>query len=55
VENTCSAQPHSTHSRVPGCSAAITDRITFRCTLIQTDTESYRYQATAAEHAKQGA
>ncbi|MFE2093707.1 ATP-binding protein [Streptomyces sp. NPDC059460] len=26
--------------------AAIADRITFRCTLIQTGTESYRYQAT---------
>ncbi|MFF2659713.1 ATP-binding protein [Kitasatospora sp. NPDC058032] len=25
---------------------AIADRITFRCTLIQTGTESYRYQAT---------
>lgn len=25
--------------------AAIADRITFRCTLIQTGTESYRYQA----------
>ncbi|MFJ9448635.1 ATP-binding protein [Kitasatospora sp. NPDC101235] len=26
--------------------AAIADRITFRCTLIQTGTDSYRYQAT---------
>ncbi|MFD3532637.1 hypothetical protein [Streptomyces sp. NPDC058664] len=26
--------------------AAIADRITFRCTLIQTGTESYRYQTT---------
>ncbi|MGW7309742.1 IS21-like element helper ATPase IstB [Streptomyces sp. NPDC054835] len=26
--------------------AALSDRITFRCTLIQTGTESYRYQAT---------
>ncbi|MFG2177421.1 ATP-binding protein [Streptomyces abikoensis] len=26
--------------------AAIADRITFRCTLIQTGTESYRFQAT---------
>ncbi|MBD0694103.1 ATP-binding protein [Streptomyces sp. CBMA123] len=26
--------------------AAVADRITFRCTLIQTGTESYRYQAT---------
>jgi hypothetical protein len=25
---------------------AIADRITFRCTLIQTGTESYRFQAT---------
>ncbi|WP_425585591.1 ATP-binding protein [Streptomyces lunalinharesii] len=39
----------------PRLCAAIADRITFRCTLIQTGTESYRYQATAAEHAKQGA
>ncbi|WP_380282454.1 hypothetical protein [Kitasatospora purpeofusca] len=26
--------------------AQIANRITFRCTLIQTGTESYRYQAT---------
>ena len=31
-----------------GC-AAIADRITFRCTLIQTGTDSYRYQATHDE------
>nr|WP_274919313.1 IS21-like element helper ATPase IstB [Streptomyces sp. WZ-12] len=31
--------------------AAIADRITFRCTLIQTGTESYRFQATASERA----
>lgn len=28
---------------------AIADRITFRCTLIQTGTDSYRYQATESE------
>lgn len=33
----------------PRLCAAIADRITFRCTLIQTGTESYRYQATEAE------
>ncbi|MFE2866356.1 ATP-binding protein [Embleya sp. NPDC059259] len=33
----------------PRLCAAIADRITFRCTLIQTCTESYRYQATEAE------
>ncbi|MDF3294105.1 IS21-like element helper ATPase IstB [Streptomyces sp. RB6PN23] len=30
----------------PRLCAAIADRITFRCTLIQTGTESYRFQAT---------
>ncbi|MFJ9612425.1 hypothetical protein [Streptomyces noursei] len=30
--------------------AAIADRITFRCTFLQTGTESYRPQATEAEH-----
>lgn len=30
--------------------AAIVDRITFRCILIQTGTESYRLQATEGEH-----
>jgi DNA replication protein DnaC len=34
----------------PRLCAAIADRITFRCTLIQTGTESYRLQATEAEH-----
>ncbi|WP_324605402.1 IS21-like element helper ATPase IstB [Streptomyces sp. NRRL F-2664] len=29
--------------------AAIADRITFRCTLIQTGTDSYRYQVTESE------
>lgn len=33
-------------------SQAIADRITFRCTLIQTGTESYRFQATAAGRTK---
>lgn len=33
----------------PRLCAAIADRITFRCTLIQTGTDSYRYQATEAE------
>ncbi|MFF2412805.1 hypothetical protein [Streptomyces sp. NPDC058092] len=33
----------------PRLCAAIADRITFRCTLIQTGTESYRYQATEFE------
>jgi hypothetical protein len=33
----------------PRLCAAIADRITFRCTLIQTGTESYRFQATEAE------
>lgn len=33
----------------PRLCAAIADRITFRCTLIQTGTDSYRYQATQAE------
>ncbi|WP_405894833.1 ATP-binding protein [Streptomyces sp. NBC_01527] len=33
----------------PGLCAAIADRITFRRTLIQTCTESYRYQATEFE------
>ncbi|MGW5119326.1 ATP-binding protein [Streptomyces noursei] len=32
--------------------AATTDRITFRCTLIQTGTESYRFQATEADRRK---
>ncbi|MFE5587202.1 ATP-binding protein [Kitasatospora sp. NPDC056531] len=34
----------------PRLCAAIADRITFRCTLIQTGTESYRFQATQDEH-----
>lgn len=29
--------------------AAIADRITFRCSLIQTGTESYRFQSTEAD------
>ncbi|WP_415925338.1 ATP-binding protein [Streptomyces sp. ME19-01-6] len=33
----------------PRLCAAIADRITFRCTLIQTGTESYRLQATENE------
>ncbi|MFD7233731.1 ATP-binding protein [Streptomyces syringium] len=33
----------------PRLCAAIADRITFRCTLIQTGTESYRFHATEAE------
>nr|WP_326790283.1 ATP-binding protein [Streptomyces sp. NBC_00151] len=33
----------------PRLCAAIADRITFRCTLIQTGTDSYRYQATQDE------
>ncbi|MCX4799816.1 MULTISPECIES: IS21-like element helper ATPase IstB [unclassified Streptomyces] len=33
----------------PRLCAAIADRITFRCTLIQTGTDSYRYQATEAD------
>ncbi|MEV7872062.1 ATP-binding protein [Streptomyces sp. NPDC088124] len=32
----------------PGLCAAIADRITFRCMLIQTGTDSYRFQATEA-------
>lgn len=44
-----------TRPSLPRLCAAIADRITFRCTLIQTGTESYRYQATAAEHTQQGA
>jgi DNA replication protein DnaC len=35
----------------PRLCAAIADRLTFRCTLIQTGTDSYRFQATEAEHA----
>lgn len=34
----------------PGFCAAIADRITFRCTLIQTGTDAYRYQSTRDEH-----
>lgn len=34
----------------PRLCAAIADRIAFRCTFIQTGTESYRLQATEAEH-----
>ncbi|MEU9476102.1 IS21-like element helper ATPase IstB [Streptomyces sp. NPDC048191] len=34
----------------PRLCAAIADRITFPCTLIQTGTDSYRFQATEAEH-----
>ncbi|MFG2753913.1 ATP-binding protein [Streptomyces xanthophaeus] len=33
----------------PRLCAAIADRITFRCTLIQTGTESYRFRITEAE------
>ncbi|MFI6357573.1 ATP-binding protein [Streptomyces sp. NPDC050743] len=33
----------------PRLCAAIADRITFRCTLIQTGTDFYRFQATEAE------
>ncbi|MFE7392368.1 ATP-binding protein [Streptomyces sp. NPDC057582] len=33
----------------PRLCAAIADRITFRCTLIQTGTESYRFQSTEAD------
>ncbi|MFE7267709.1 hypothetical protein ACFU9B_37760 [Streptomyces sp. NPDC057592] len=35
--------------RHPRLCAAIADHITFRCTLLQTGTKSYRYQATEAE------
>ncbi|MFD7498088.1 ATP-binding protein [Streptomyces sp. NPDC059832] len=38
----------------PRLCAAIADRITFRCTLIQTGTDSYRFQATEADHSAQG-
>jgi DNA replication protein DnaC len=34
----------------PRLCSAIADRLTFKCTLIQTGTESYRLQATEAEH-----
>ncbi|MFF8919052.1 ATP-binding protein [Streptomyces sp. NPDC015032] len=37
----------------PRLCAAIADRITFRCTLIQTGTDSYRFQATEAERGSQ--
>ncbi|MGX1027417.1 DNA replication protein DnaC [Streptomyces ambofaciens] len=30
----------------PRLCAAIADRLTFRCTLLQTGTDSYRFQAT---------
>jgi DNA replication protein DnaC len=33
----------------PRLCAAIADRITFRCTLIQTGTDSYRFQATESD------
>ncbi|MFD3762136.1 ATP-binding protein [Streptomyces sp. NPDC058622] len=33
----------------PRLCAAIADRITFRCTLIQTGTESYRFRITESE------
>ncbi|GGT30465.1 MULTISPECIES: ATP-binding protein [Streptomyces] len=36
----------------PRLCAAIADRITFRCTLIQTGTESYRFRITEAERRK---
>jgi DNA replication protein DnaC len=36
----------------PRLCAAIADRLTFRCTLIQTGTESYRFQATESERQK---
>ncbi|MFR9676597.1 IS21-like element helper ATPase IstB [Streptomyces sp. TR06-5] len=34
----------------PRLCAAIADRITFRCTLLQTGTDSYRFQTTESEH-----
>ncbi|MEU5834031.1 IS21-like element helper ATPase IstB [Streptomyces diacarni] len=37
----------------PRLCAAIADRITFRCTLIQTGTDSYRFQATEADRRAQ--
>ncbi|MGW3495749.1 ATP-binding protein [Streptomyces sp. NPDC001020] len=37
----------------PRLCAAIADRLTFRCTLIQTGTESYRFQATEAARQSQ--
>nr|WP_309074888.1 ATP-binding protein [Streptomyces sp. NWU339] len=39
----------------PRLCAAVADRLTFRCTLIQTGTDSYRFQATEAEHGSQNA
>jgi DNA replication protein DnaC len=36
----------------PRLCVAIADRLTFRCTLIQTGTESYRFQATESERQK---
>ncbi|WP_374119960.1 ATP-binding protein [Streptomyces sp. LS1784] len=36
----------------PRLCAVIADRITFRCTLIQTGTESYRFRGTEAEGAE---
>ncbi|WP_425585582.1 IS21-like element helper ATPase IstB [Streptomyces lunalinharesii] len=39
----------------PRLCAAIADRITFRCTLLQTGTESFRLQATEAHHAARAA
>ncbi|GAA1238045.1 IS21-like element helper ATPase IstB [Streptomyces rhizosphaericus] len=36
----------------PRLCAAIADRITFRCTLIQTGTDSYRFQATESERGR---
>ncbi|MFD5426291.1 ATP-binding protein [Streptomyces sp. NPDC127084] len=37
----------------PRLCAAIADRITFRCTLIQTGTESYRFQTTEQQRRNQ--
>lgn len=39
----------------PRLCAAIADRITFRCTLIQTGTDSYRFQATEEERGTKNA
>ncbi|GGJ73395.1 hypothetical protein GCM10010121_099900 [Streptomyces brasiliensis] len=39
----------------PRLCAAIADRITFRCTLIQTGTDSYRFQATEDERGTKNA
>jgi hypothetical protein len=39
----------------PRLCAAIADRITFRCTLIETGTDSYRFQATEDERGTKNA